>query len=133
MQKPQQLTHFVTLFPKPLMVANTSYAHQVLLYMQRRPELELSTIGLSAIPYLRNSRHVKDEFVATYYQYLAGIVRQLLRYASLEESCSMSGAYTADRLKTVELVRTALLKFDAPEDPGVFGYLDGMLDIPPAG
>jgi hypothetical protein len=121
---------FHELFAKPLVVSTTNYAFHVLLYMQRRPELELAEVGLTSVPFFQNIHRVQDKFIRSYYQYLSGMVRPLIRYASLEESCSMSGAYNEDRLKTVESVRTALLRFDNPDDPRVYGYLTSMLEQP---
>jgi len=124
------LSQFNEHFSKPLIVSTATYAVQVLLYMQRRPELEMAGIGAKTIPYFQAIRNVEDKYLRTYYQFLTGIVRPLLRYASLEESCSMSGAYNPDRLKTLDSVHQAIHKFENPEDPKVFEYLNGMINTP---
>lgn len=124
------LSQFNEHFCRPLVVSTATYAVQILLYMQRRPELEMGGIGAKAIPYFQDIRHVGEEYLRTYYQFLSGMIRPLLKYASLEESCSMSGAYNADRLKTLDSVHLAIHKFENPEDPQVFEYLNGMIDKP---
>lgn len=122
------LSKFNQPFAKPLAIVTAGYAYQVLLYMQRRPELEMEGIGTIMSPYLLNVRHVQDEHYRTYYEALSGVIRALLKYASLEESCYKSGAYNTDRLKTLDSVRLAIAKFESPEDPRQLDYLSAMLD-----
>lgn len=127
-EEEKPVSPFQDMFPKSLMVATSTYAYHVFVYMQRRPELDLAETGLRAMPFFLNVRRVKEEHSSEYYQHLSGMVRTLLKYASLEESLSKSGAYAADRLAAVEMVRVQLTKFDN-SDPRVFELLTSMLDV----
>jgi hypothetical protein len=112
---------------KPLAVATATYAYQVLLYMQRRPELEMDKIGNVTGQFLLNVKHVKDEHYQSYYEALRGVIMSLVKYAQLEEACSKSGAYNTDRLKTLDAIHLAITKFENPENPKEHVYLQSML------
>lgn len=122
------VTPMTSVFDKPLAVATATYAYSILTYMQRSPDLNMADVGNVTLTYLQNVRHVKPEYLTLYYEALSGLIRPLIRYASLAESCSKSKAYDKDRLITLDTVRTTVNQFEHPADPKVFEYLNDMLE-----
>ncbi len=125
----QPLTQFHKSFEKPLAVATATYALNILLYMQRCPALEMEGVGVKTISFLQNVRHVSEKYIQPYYENLTGIIKSLIRYASLEESCQKSGAYSKDRLLALKTVKDNIARFEHPDDEDVLIYLQNMITM----
>jgi len=113
------------LFPAPIKLLRLEHAHRMLTYILRRPDNDFTADNIE--PLLRGCRRVRAEYVAQFYQNLSGLVQSIERYISLEESCTMSGAYRKDLDLARIRVGAILERFEKEEDLKTVRYLKGML------
>lgn len=116
------ITH--AMFQTPLKGANMRFAHSVLLYIKRRPDCTLGTVGDRVEYLLRKGREVPEKYMVNYYQMLSHIIATLIKYAQLEEMCSNSGYYQKDREANLKTLTRLMNDLEVQDD--VFEHLNGM-------
>lgn len=115
------------MFQPMLAIATLGYAHAVLVYMLRRPDLALTAAQVE--PLLRRSRSVKSEYLDRFYENLSPLTRALIRYAGLEESVTKSGAYEKDRVSALDSVIRCIRELEDKENADVMRMLRGMCGL----
>lgn len=115
------------MFQPMLSTAMLGFAHAVLVYMLRRPDLPFTAAQVE--PLLRRCRSVRPEYLGRYYENLSPLVRALIRYAGLEESVTKSGAYEKDRLAALDSVLRCIRELEDKENADVMRMLRGMCGL----
>lgn len=103
-------------FPDSLRYGTLQFAANILLHLRAREDAEMGEIGSVLQPLLAQFRSVEPKHIDEYYEIVTGICTHLLRYASLAESCSKSGAYLNKRLATLATIKSMIAQFETQSD-----------------
>lgn len=116
----------VNYFPNALRYNNLQFASNVLLHIRNSVELkeQVGTTGEKVLPLLSQFRSVKDDYIDEYYEILTAICTHLIKFSSLCESCSKSGAYAAKRQAQLNVVLKTISDLEAEAD--IIKFLENM-------
>jgi hypothetical protein len=103
-------------FPNALRYNTLQFAANVLLHLRSREDAEMGTIGEQVQPLLAQFRSVLPEYIDEYYEIVTGVCTHLLKYSSLAESCSKSGAYQSKRLQCLENIKSMIKSIEDQPD-----------------
>lgn len=103
-------------FPDSLRYGTLQFAANILLHLRSREDAEMGDIGSILQPLLAQFRSVEPKHIDEYYEIVTGICTHLLKYASLAESCSKSGAYLNKRLACLATVKQLITQFETQND-----------------
>lgn len=103
-------------FPNALRFNTLQFAANVLLHIRSREDIQLGTLGEKLQPLLSQFRSVKPEYIDEYYEIVTGLCTHLIKYSSLAESCSKSGAYQTKRLACVENIKAMIAEIESQPD-----------------
>ena len=103
-------------FPNTLRFGTLQFASNILVHLRSREDAEMGEIGEKLQPLLAQFRSVEPKFIDEYYEIVTGICTHLLKYASLAESCSKSGAYLNKRLAQLQLVKSMISELEKQDD-----------------
>src|SRR5438067_931301 len=103
-------------FPDSLRFNTLQFASNVLLHIRSREDTEMGSIGEQLQPLLAQFRSVQPQYIDEYYEIVTGVCTHLLKYSSLAESCSKSGAYQANRLKCLENIKSMITAIEIQPD-----------------
>jgi hypothetical protein len=109
-------------FQRQALNATMSYAHDMLVYILRRPEVSFKADDAEEV--LRRFRTLKPEYERQFLDLVRPLYKNIQRYMALEESCLYSGSYNAERLKALNTLEKTIN--DMRED-SVFKYARSML------
>lgn len=105
-----------TEFPNALRFNTLQFASNVLLHLRSREDAEMGTIGEKLQPLLSQFRSVRPEYLDEYYEIITGICTHLMKYSSLAESCSKSGAYQSKRVACIANIKAMINEVEAQPD-----------------
>lgn len=103
-------------FPNALRYGTLQFASNILMHLRSREDAEMGEIGAQLQPLLAQFRSVEPKHIDEYYELVTGICTHLLKYATLAESCSKSGAYLNKRLAQLETVKAMIVEFEKQTD-----------------
>lgn len=103
-------------FPNSLRYGTLQFASNVLMHLRSREDAEMGEIGATLQPLLAQFRSVEPKHIDEYYEIVTGICTHLLKYASLAESCSKSGAYLNKRLACLATVKMMIAELEKQTD-----------------
>lgn len=103
-------------FPNALRFNTLQFAANVLLHIRSREDIQLGTLGEKLQPLLSQFRSVRPEYIDEYYEIVTGLCTHLIKYSSLAESCSKSGAYQAKRLACIENIKAMISEIESQPD-----------------
>jgi hypothetical protein len=103
-------------FPNALRYNTLQFSANVLLHLRSREDAEMGTIGEQLQPLLAQFRSVLPQYIDEYYELVTGICTHLLKYSSLAESCSKSGAYHGKRLQSLANIKAMIQSIESQPD-----------------
>jgi hypothetical protein len=103
-------------FPNALRYNTLQFAANVLLHLRSREDAEMGSIGEQLQPLLAQFRSVQPQYLDEYYELVTGICTHLLKYSSLAESCSKSGAYHTKRIACLTNIKNMISSLESQPD-----------------
>lgn len=103
-------------FPNALRYNTLQFSANVLLHLRSREDAEMGTIGEVLYPLLAQFRSVLPQYIDEYYEIVTGVCTHLLKYSSLAESCSKSGAYQSKRVQCLNNIKDMIKAIESQPD-----------------
>ena len=103
-------------FPNSLRYSTLQFAANILLHLRSREDAEMGSTGEQLQPLLAQFRSVVPQYIDEYYEIVTGVCTHLLKYSSLAESCSKSGAYQSKRIQCLTNIKSMVDAIESQPD-----------------